>query len=59
MSISSEKPKLGLIPANRGFFSSELAAKMRGETIAASERWGIEVVVLGEDEPSVACVPFT
>ena len=24
---------LGFIPANRGFFSSELAAKMRGQTI--------------------------
>ena len=32
--------KLGFIPANRGFFSSELAAKMRAETIAALEEIG-------------------
>ena len=56
MSILGEKPKLGFVPANRGFFSSELAAKMRGETIAAMERLGIEVVVPAEDQTEVGCV---
>lgn len=48
--------KLGFLPANRGFFSSELAAKMRGETIAAMERLGVEVVVPSEQETQVGCV---
>jgi len=56
MSVLSEKPKIGFIPANRGFFSSELAAKMRQETIAAMEKLGIEVVVPGEDQTEVGCV---
>ncbi len=38
--------KLGLIAANRGFFSDELAAKMRNETIAAmreaASRWSCQ-----------------
>ena len=37
--------KLGFIPANRGFFSKELAAKMRDETISAMRAMGITVVV--------------
>jgi L-fucose isomerase-like protein len=48
--------KLGFIPANRGFFSSELAAKMRAETIAALEGQGIEVVAPTEDQTNVGCV---
>ncbi len=56
MSIANQKTTIGFIPANRGFFSSELAAKMRRETIAAMERAGIEVVVPGEDQTEVGCV---
>jgi len=42
------KVKIGLIAANRGFFSDELAYKMRGETIKAMQAAGIEVVVPDE-----------
>jgi L-fucose isomerase-like protein len=56
MSVQLPKPTIGFIPANRGFFSSELAAKMRGETIAAMEQQGIHVVVPGEDQTEVGCV---
>jgi hypothetical protein len=37
--------KLGFIPSNRGFFSKELAAKMRDQTIAVLRSMGVEVVV--------------
>ena len=48
--------KLGFIPANRGFFSSELAAQMRGETIAALQAQGIEVVAPEDGQTQVGCV---
>ncbi|GBC95848.1 hypothetical protein HRbin16_01645 [bacterium HR16] len=48
--------KLGLIAANRGFFSDELAAKMRNETIAAMREVGIEVVVPDESMTELGCV---
>jgi L-fucose isomerase-like protein len=48
--------KLGFIPANRGFFSSELAAKMRGQAITAMRAAGVEVVVPGEKDTAVGCV---
>jgi len=47
---------LGFIPANRGFFSSELAAKMRAETIVALEAQGIEVVAPNDEQTNVGCV---
>lgn len=47
---------IGFIPANRGFFSSELAAKMRGETIAAMQQLGTDVLAPGEDQTEVGCV---
>ncbi len=56
MSFQQKPARIGFIPANRGFFSSELAAKMRGETITAMEKLGIEVVVPGEDQTEVGCV---
>jgi len=56
MSVLGEKISIGFIPANRGFFSSELAAKMRKETIDAMARQGIEVVVPAEDQTEVGCV---
>lgn len=48
--------KLGFIPANRGFFSRELAAKMRDETVRAMQRLGIQVVVPEAGATKVGCV---
>ena len=56
MSLNQDKPILGFIPANRGFFSSELAVKMRKQIIATMEKLGIEVVVPGEDQTEGGCV---
>ncbi|MBN2473359.1 MAG: L-fucose/L-arabinose isomerase family protein [Pirellulales bacterium] len=56
MSALADRITLGFIPANRGFFSSELAAKMRKQTVAAMEKSGIDVVVPGEDQTEVGCV---
>lgn len=48
--------KIGFIPANRGFFSKELAAQMRDETIKAMEALGIDVVVPDTAATKVGCV---
>ncbi|HEY3783293.1 MAG TPA: hypothetical protein VGL56_19610 [Fimbriimonadaceae bacterium] len=48
--------KLGFIPANRGFFSSVLAAKMRRQSIEAMQNQGIEVVVPDTNDTKVGCV---
>jgi L-fucose isomerase-like protein len=48
--------RLGFVPANRGFFSAELAAKMRRQTIEVMESRGIEVVVPNEEQTKVGCV---
>ena len=56
MSIPAKKMTLGFIPANRGCFSADLAAKMRGETVRAMERFGIDVVVPSPDQTKVGCV---
>jgi len=48
--------RIGLIPANRNFFSDELAAKMRGETIRAMQAAGMQVVVPSELETKLGCV---
>ncbi len=48
--------KIGFIPANRGFFSKELAARMRDETVAALSRRGVRVVVPTPDQTKVGCV---
>ncbi|HUT09989.1 MAG TPA: L-fucose/L-arabinose isomerase family protein [Thermoguttaceae bacterium] len=56
MSVPVQKIKIGFIPANRGFFSSELAATMRGQTVEAMQKQGIDVVVPGEDQTGVGCV---
>jgi len=48
--------KIGFIPANRGFFSKELAAKMREETVKAMEALGITVVVPDVAATKVGCV---
>ncbi len=56
MSANLKKVTLGFIPANRGFFSAQLAAKMRKQTIEAMEKVGINVIVPGEQETKVGCV---
>ena len=48
--------KLGLVPANRDFFSDELARKMRGETVVAMEAAGITVVVPDDSQTKLGCV---
>jgi L-fucose isomerase-like protein len=55
--VTSRPPiKLGFLPANRGFFSSELAAKMRAEAITAMEAQGIEVIAPTAEQTNVGCV---
>ncbi|HPP51422.1 MAG TPA: hypothetical protein PK777_00620 [Thermoguttaceae bacterium] len=56
MPVSSGKMRIGFIPAHRGFFSPQLAASMRAETIQALERQGVEVVVPTPDQTKVGCV---
>jgi L-fucose isomerase-like protein len=51
-----EKIKLGFIPANRGFFSAELAARARQQTIDAMQSLGVNVVVPDETQTKVGCV---
>ena len=55
--MAFSKPlKIGFIPANRGFFSSALAAKMRRQTIETLEAQGITVVVPSAEQTKVGCV---
>jgi len=56
MAFEQSKIKLGFIPANRGFFSAELAAKMRRQAIDAMNRLGVEVIVPGPEQTKVGCV---
>ena len=51
-----DKPVLGFIPAHRGAFSIELAAKMRDETVQAMQKAGIEVVVPSPEQTKAGCV---
>jgi len=48
--------KLGFVPGNRRYFSVEMAAKARKETIEAMESLGIEVVVPDESLTEAGCV---
>src|SRR6267142_1981280 len=54
--MREKKITLGFVPANRGFFSAELAAKMRGQTIEVLNRLGVEVVVPDTAATKVGCV---
>jgi L-fucose isomerase-like protein len=54
--MHAKKVKLGLVPANRGFFSDVLAARMRGQTIKAMQAAGAEVVVPDTNMTKVGCV---
>jgi L-fucose isomerase-like protein len=51
-----KKVKLGFLPANRGFFSDKLAAKMRAETIKVLRAAGATVVVPSAKDTKVGCV---
>lgn len=51
-----QKTKIGLIPANRGFFSDELAAKMRKDTVKAIRAAGAKVVVPDAGMTKAGCV---
>jgi len=52
----SAEVKIGFVAANRRYFSTELAAKMRGEALAAMESLGIEAVVPDESMTEIGCV---
>jgi L-fucose isomerase-like protein len=51
-----KKVKIGFIPANRGFFSDKLAAKMRKDTVGTLRAAGAQVVVPSERDTKVGCV---
>ena len=52
----NRKVKLGFIPANRGFFSDKLAAKMRSDTIKVLRAAGATVIVPSPKQTKVGCV---
>jgi L-fucose isomerase-like protein len=54
--VRNSKVKIGFIPANRGFFSDVLAAKMRAQTVKALKDAGAEVVVPTPKETKVGTV---
>lgn len=56
MTFQPQPITLGFVPANRGFFSAELAAKMRQQTIDAMTRQGIKVIVPSPEQTKVGCV---
>ena len=56
MPLQTHPTTIGFVPANRGFFSSELAAKMRQQTIDAMTRLGINVVVPSPEQTKAGCV---
>jgi L-fucose isomerase-like protein len=53
---ASRPVKLGFLPANRGFFPSDLAARNRDATVRAMEALGVQVVVPSPEQTSVGCV---
>ena len=54
--VQQGKVKIGFIPANRGFFSDKLAAKMRKATLETLKAAGAQVVVPSEKDTKVGCV---
>jgi L-fucose isomerase-like protein len=54
--MPARKVRLGFIPANRGFFSDQLAAEMRGETVKVLRAAGATVVVPSAKDTKVGCV---
>ena len=56
MTLLKKDITLGFIPANRGFFSAELAASMRQQTIDAMQKLGIKVIAPSAEQTKVGCV---
>ncbi len=56
MGIPPKETTLGFIPASRGSFSAELAAKVRGETLEALKKPGVRVVVPSAQQTRAGCV---
>jgi len=54
--VKLPKVRLGFIPANRGFFSDALAAKMRKQTIAVLREAGATVIVPSSKDTKIGCV---
>ncbi len=54
--MRTKKVTIGLIPANRGFFSDKLAADMRAKTIKTLKAAGADVVVPSKSMTKVGCV---
>jgi len=50
------KLRLGFVPVSRRYFSTELASKMRGDTLAAMARLDVEVIVPDESIGEAGCV---
>ncbi|MCE9589549.1 MAG: L-fucose/L-arabinose isomerase family protein [Planctomycetes bacterium] len=56
MPVKQPKTLLGFVPASRGFFSKELAAKMRRASVQAMQKVGVQVVVPSESDMPNGCV---
>ncbi len=56
MPLQLKSIKLGFVPANRGFFSTELAKQMRSQTLETLYKLGIDVVVPDESQTQAGCV---
>lgn len=54
--IQPRPVRIGFIPANRGFFSDDLAARMRQGTIDVLQQSGAEVVVPTPEQTKVGCI---
>jgi len=56
MSVQQQPIRLGFVPANRGFFSAELAAKVRRQAVEVMRDMGVQIVVPDETQTNVGCV---
>jgi len=56
MSFPQDPISIGFVPANRAFFSADLAAKMRQQTIDVMTARGVNVVVPSPEQTNVGCV---
>ncbi|MFC1806067.1 L-fucose/L-arabinose isomerase family protein [Planctomycetota bacterium] len=54
--VKLKKARLGFIPANRGFFSDALAAKMRKQTLGVLRAAGATVIVPSSNDTKIGCV---
>ena len=56
MPVDLPETKLGFVPACRGFFNRNLAAKMRNQVIAAVRNLPVDLVVPTEQQTNLGCV---